>query len=425
MQVAPWIQVPGSSVGKVLGAAATPGGDEWGCVGTRGGIAACGIACKMLSIEETASAALSLGGEQLKQTALTACTMMDQLCSIGAGPSGAGRALGDDNCKGLVAALKQLLSAVYSRFPPLRACLRRRLSLSLSSWISRCSHVPRAQLGIKLHPLDGGPRASAITLVGASAGLELLAGIIKGFRRPPRAHMRVLWDSLMPIHSSNSMIDDVTPLLALIHKPLCLCEVAFLEANATCAGPLLRHLVSYWPPVSSSNSSKEVLLLHELELLLEHCRPEALDDCDLRDLVADLMMASFDSGKNFRVATRCLLLFKADGVVSLLRHHQAAIVPRMVPKLLAAAAGHWNSTVIRMLGNALQVLEEMDPDAFMQIVGPEKCEEVLPDNGPPAPTSARDAPPLFTPPLLPPPAHATTAPFPRCLLLLPPLAPTD
>ena len=367
---------PGSTAGKVLGVVAAGAGGGERSIKARGATASCTLAGKIMSIEESAEAATSLGDAQLRSVAEMACTAVDQLCSIGAGVMGAGRLLSDEACVSVAASLKALVASVYLRFASLRACLRRRLALSLSSWVSKCAHVSRQQLGVRLHALDGGPKASPITLVGISASLELLAGMIKGLRKPPKRHMHMLWDCLMPIHSSNSMVDDVTPLLSLIHKPLCHCLVAFLEADPTCAANLLRILVSYWPPVSSSNSSKEVLLLHELELLLDHCRPEALEDCQLRDLISDLIISSFEGTKNFRVAQRCLLLFKADGVVSLLRHHQAALVPKMVPKLLSAASTHWNATVLRMIGNALQVLQEMDEAAFLQLIGPERVANV-------------------------------------------------
>jgi hypothetical protein len=62
-----------------------------------------------------------------------------------------------------------------------------------------------------------------------------------------------------------------------------------------------------------------VLLLHELEMLLEHCTPEATSDTPLRDLLLHTITASFEGSKNFRVAERALLAFRSDGVLNTLR----------------------------------------------------------------------------------------------------------
>lgn len=41
----------------------------------------------------------------------------------------------------------------------------------------------------------------------------------------------------------------------------------------------------------------------------------------------------------------------------------------MVPKLLSAATEHWNQSVLRMIGLALQTLDEMDPEIFERLTG--------------------------------------------------------
>jgi serine/threonine protein kinase len=47
-----------------------------------------------------------------------------------------------------------------------------------------------------------------------------------------------------------------------------------------------------------------------------------------------------------------------------------------VPKLLHAASEHWNASVLKMIGTALMVLDEMDPDNFEAALGAERAAHV-------------------------------------------------
>ena len=44
----------------------------------------------------------------------------------------------------------------------------------------------------------------------------------------------------------------------------------------------LRGILSHWPSAATANSSKEVLLLHEIEMLTEHADQSALQRLILR-----------------------------------------------------------------------------------------------------------------------------------------------
>jgi hypothetical protein len=86
---------------------------------------------------------------------------------------------------------------------------------------------------VRLHTLDGGARGALVTLVGAAALLELLGCIIRGLRRPITypAHEKLLTDVLLPMHAPSAMMDDSTPLLSLVHRPLALSLVTFVEGR--------------------------------------------------------------------------------------------------------------------------------------------------------------------------------------------------
>ena len=59
--------------------------------------------------------------------------------------------------------------------------------------------------------------------------------------------------------------------------------------------------------------------------------------------------------------------------MNLLRQHHAAVVPRLVQRLMQAAAEHWNQSVLKMVGLALGTLERMDTAAFDAVLGPERA----------------------------------------------------
>ena len=61
----------------------------------------------------------------------------------------------------------------------------------------------------------------------------------------------------------------------------------------------------------------------------------------------------------WQVAERALMLWRSDGVRNLLRGWVAEVLPRFLPALLAGSEGHWNKTVLKLIGVVLGLLEEM------------------------------------------------------------------
>jgi hypothetical protein len=109
----------------------------------------------------------------LKPIAEAACDATQRLAFIGSGPASSRTTLNAKSELAVCASLRELIQAFYTRFPGIRACVRKRLAKAVAAAVSKCMHVPRAQLGVRLHALDGGARASTITLTGAAAGLEV------------------------------------------------------------------------------------------------------------------------------------------------------------------------------------------------------------------------------------------------------------
>jgi hypothetical protein len=128
---------------------------------------------QVYTVEESALAASNIPLQLVKSIAETACDAAQRLAFIGSGPASTRTHLNAKSEASVSASLRDVIQSLYTRFPNIRACVRRRLAKSVASAVSRCMHVPRAQLGVRLHALDGGIRASSITLTGAAASLEV------------------------------------------------------------------------------------------------------------------------------------------------------------------------------------------------------------------------------------------------------------
>ena len=244
MTVAPWLSAPGSSIGAVLAKkdrttlhGGAPGQNE---AQLQHIMDACGFAAAVFGAEECSAIVSSFDLERLGKVAETAQLLCESLCSIGsaqasptaktyfrAGEVDTATPLGarvpQDSEAVAARAVKAALAKIYLGFETLRAFIRRALSAALLSTLRAAGPgLPAGAAGARLHSLDGGPRAASVTLAGAAAALELLAGIARGLRRPlgPRHVRELLTELLLPLHGAGGMADDVTPVLGLVHRPL-------------------------------------------------------------------------------------------------------------------------------------------------------------------------------------------------------------
>ncbi len=125
--------------------------------------------------------------------------------------------------------------------------------------------------------------------------LEVLHCVLGGLTAPtacaPLLHnpavSELLVDVLMPLHAPNEMIEwrDQIPVLQCYHEQLVRCVVKLVERDSSCADTQksnsatsapnsvlvqsIKLLLKLWPDAYQSNTPKQVLLLHELEMLLE------------------------------------------------------------------------------------------------------------------------------------------------------------
>jgi hypothetical protein len=261
----------------------------------------------------------------------------------------------------LVDSLLGLVHSLYARFIAVRPMVRAAVMDTMLSAAQRLSTLSALSVGARLHEMDGGPRLSGINAAGLISLLEFAGAIARGYRQPlAQRHQNLLWEIALPLHAPENAVDDTTPVLELYHRPLTLWCSDLLRKSPALFPRFIETLVTaHWPTASGSNSSKEVLLLHELELVMEHAPNNVLDEPTVRGKLLDRMVRCIDSAKNFRVAERALLMWKSDGVRNLLSGWIAELLPLFLPALLEGSEGHWNHTVLKLIGVVLRSLEEM------------------------------------------------------------------
>merc|ERR1719410_1981107 len=89
--------------------------------------------------------------------------------------------------------------------------------------------------------------------------LEILGSIINGFALPlKQEHKKFLRNVLIPLHKVNR--------LQIFHQQLSYCITQFIDKDNQLSLIIIGGLIKFWPLTSSS---KEVLLLNELEEIIE------------------------------------------------------------------------------------------------------------------------------------------------------------
>ncbi len=83
-----------------------------------------------------------------------------------------------------------------------------------------------------------------------------------GFSEITTVHLGLLERLLLPLHSTNSFLDEQTPLIELYHEPLVHCLVLYIQKLPSLLPEIVRALASEWPSGHFSNSPK--VLRHRL-----------------------------------------------------------------------------------------------------------------------------------------------------------------
>jgi len=184
--------------------------------------------------------------------------------------------------------------------------------------------------------------------------LEILGSIINGFALPLKAeHKRFLQNVLIPLHKVGR--------LQAFHQQLSYCVTQFIEKDNGLALPIMGGLIRYWPLVSSS---KEVLLLNELEEVIE-ITPAPLLQLFVEPVFKRL--ARCIQNQHFQVAERALFFWNNDLIGSLTADFKAQIFPLIVPALHKIKQLHWNSTVHSLSLNVTKMLIEIDSELYSAV----------------------------------------------------------
>lgn len=197
--------------------------------------------------------------------------------------------------------LKHLLHWLYNNVIPLRHVIRSQLGVNLIAAFpyhgnvnasrSRTSNPATANKWVVQSSDAGNSRSHVAHL------LELLLPILSGlsasetsFRNQKAVLSELLTEVLMPLHTPNEMIEwrDQIPVLQIYHEQLVRCIVKLVEKDrelsgftgfagsyslSSSGGSLLLQAINLlfkqWPESYKTNTPKQVLFLHELEILLE------------------------------------------------------------------------------------------------------------------------------------------------------------
>ena len=231
-------------------------------------------------------------------------------------------------------ALRQLLHWLYRTQPTLRPELR--------------AHLGRAL--IRLGKASSPPPCIRHLL-------ELLQSIVSGFNSPNEAHASLLMHVVLPLHSPAGRLDSTTPAISLYHESLCHCTLLILRAHRNLLPSAVSYLLSIWPTPRDGNSSKEVLLLHELESWLELATSSNQDD--VSKAIAPIIARSISSD-NSRIAERALTILAEAAATGL----DAAI---------ETTFGGRGNVLVSALRHVMDVLCEVEPKppAHMAHVAPD------------------------------------------------------
>ncbi|ETO09759.1 delta isoform of regulatory subunit B56, protein phosphatase 2A [Reticulomyxa filosa] len=246
--------------------------------------------------------------------------------------------------------LKTILHRIYGKFMSLRSFVRKAVNNIFFQIIYENEKHP-----------------------GVAELLEILGSIINGFALPLKVeHQCFLRNVLIPLHKLSAQR------LQTFHRQLSYCITQFLDKDNLLSGTVIEGLLKYWPVTSST---KEVLLLNELEEILE-LTPNSQLIMLLESIFKQLMKCG--QSPHFQVAERALLFWNSDLILSLTAEHKHILFPIVVPTIYQVLSyivktknivfsyktstgtqmekQHWNKTVQLLVGSVIKSLLDIDTD---------------------------------------------------------------
>lgn len=227
--------------------------------------------------------------------------------------------------------LKTMLHRIYGKFLGLRSFIRKNINYMFLRYIfegEQCN--------------------------GIAEFLEILGSIINGFAVPlKQEHKQFLLKVLIPLHKPRGIVQ--------YHAQLAYCIVQFVEKDPGLTEATLLGILKLWP---KTNSSKEVMLLGEIEEIMDIIEPT-----QFKRVMGPLfkMLARAVSSPQFQVAERALYFWNNEYIMSLIEEHNRAIMPIMFPALYLISKDHWNQTIVALVYNVLKTFMEMNNQLFDEL----------------------------------------------------------
>ena len=224
--------------------------------------------------------------------------------------------------------LKTVLHRIYGKFLGLRAFIRKQVN---NIFLRYTFEVEK--------------------FFGVAELLEILGSIINGFALPLRSeHKTFLQKVLVPLHKPKS--------LYLYHPQLTYCIIQFLEKDSALTESVVQGILRLWPKTCSS---KEVMLLNELEEILDVIDPPQF--VKIQTFLFTRVSQCVKS-PHFQVAERALYFWNNDYVFNLIEENVKSILPIMYGPLVSAHGKQWNANIVEMISNVLKSFRTMDAQLY-------------------------------------------------------------
>mmetsp|Transcript_4875 Transcript_4875/g.12550 ORF Transcript_4875/g.12550 Transcript_4875/m.12550 type:complete len:920 (-) Transcript_4875:44-2803(-) len=228
---------------------------------------------------------------------------------------------------------KSCVHRAYGRFMPIRASIRKMLK----------------DVMIRL-AYD----TTAVPFHGAQELLEFYGCIVNGFVSPIKdEHKAMLVGGLLPLHRCKS--------LAVYHRQLVYCVTQFLSKAPDLVHVVLPYILAHWP---RNNAPKEMLYMSELEGIMRAIDAPTLDD--IFEL-ACRRIAKCAQSVHFMVAERALSFWNNPIFLRQVRKDLSMAFPILAPALHLNSKRHWSGSIHDHNDNAIEVMNEIDADMFMEL----------------------------------------------------------
>jgi serine/threonine-protein phosphatase 2A regulatory subunit B' len=184
--------------------------------------------------------------------------------------------------------------------------------------------------------------------------LEILGSIVNGFALPLKdEHKMFLTKVLIPLHKAQP--------LGQYQAQLAYSVVQFLEKDPSLTEPVMMGLLRLWP---KTNSTKEVMLLGELEEILDIMEPAQF--VKIQEPLCR-QLAKCVSSPHFQVAERALYYWNNENVLHLFEKNAGVVMPILFDSLYRISKEHWNKNIVALVYNVLKVMMQMDSTLYDEL----------------------------------------------------------